>query len=113
MIYKIHQSLILIFGVLGVYFNSPSLVPEDLPGLIGRIFLVISFGLYAKSKERHVIWGLLGLLGLFAIIIAVLIINKNKIQAWAKTQSNTWAVLVLISILLFLFFAYKMVILGL
>lgn len=51
----------LLLWVIGLFFYPPI-------ALIGTVLIIGGIAYYAKSKGRHPLWGLLGLLGIFGFI---------------------------------------------
>ena len=82
---KVHITLLLGFGILligNIYGGDANL----LMSLVGTIVFIYGCMLYVEEKGYGKVYGLLGLLNIFGLIILAVLPNKNKIKAEAVEE---------------------------
>jgi len=76
---KKYNNISLALGVPGLIiqiYGGINHVP--IISFVGGVLLIVGLAYYAKSKNRHPAWGLLGLLSIIGVIILALLPDKSS-----------------------------------
>jgi len=92
---KKYNNISLAFGIPGLIIQAYGAISQiPIITLWGAILLIIGLCYYAKSKNRHPAWGLLGLLSIIGLIILALFPDKASDSSTKCISSFTKILLV-------------------
>ena len=76
---KKYNRLSLIFGIPGFFLQGLLFVwGQEVWGLLGILLFMIGLALHAKALGRRPLWGLLGALSWFSVLVFVFLKDKTQ-----------------------------------